>query len=200
MSGATIAAPVARHHLVADIDLWRRNRVWLLYPAGLLVAFTIVGVVASHVFDPSLAVLAVILAAAAGLVYLRKATRYVAVVPEGLLLRAGRRRFVVPFAQLRLARTQTLASVYEAPSRRGQLPALLRRYAGSQVVVVRIDEGSPALAAATRVLGTRSVVERDLVLLVEEASRLAAALVPAIPRRPPTPSARGARSGRRRAS
>lgn len=199
-AGATDAT---RHHLVADADLWRRNRIWLLYPALLLVGFAVLGLAARHTLDPSLLVLAAILAFAGGAVYWRKATRYVSMGPESLLLRAGRRRGAIGFDQLRLTRTQTLGSVYDAPSRRAQLPATLRRYAERPVVVVRVDEGGAGLADAARVLGRRVVLDRDLILLVEGAAALEAQLAPAIPRRPPAPSARAGRSARpsrRRAS
>ncbi len=195
----TGALPATRHHLVADDDLWRRNRLFLGYPALLLLAFTLLGVIVHHVFDPSFLLLAAILGLGAGLVYWRRRTRYVALAPDGLLLQGGLRRCVVAFDQLRLARTQTLGSLYEAPSRRGQLPPTLRRYAARPVLVIRVERDAPALADAARILGRRAVLDRDLVLLVLGAGALEEELAPAIPRRPPPSSGRIQRAGRRRA-
>jgi len=188
------AAP--RYHLVADDDLWRRNRVWLLYPAVLLIGFAILGVVTRHVVDPTLLALAAILIVAGGVIYWRRTTRYVTLVADGLLLHAGWRRCVLGFGELRRARTQTLGSLYDSPSRRGHLPTTLRRYSTRPVLVVRVDQDGAGLGDAARVLGRRIVLERDLILLVEGAGRLEQALAPSIPRRPPAASGRGARPPR----
>ncbi|MHB1524796.1 MAG: hypothetical protein ACYCZN_00700 [Candidatus Dormibacteria bacterium] len=193
MSGeAAIVASAngARHRVLASMEIWRRTRVILIYMAVVMLVGEGITVFGGHKFAPSYLAVAILLLALAAGVYLRQRTHYVEVGPDGLVLHSMFRSEALPYDALRQSRCQPLRVFFEAPTRRELLTGGLKRFAGRPACIVRAERSHDELLKVGRVLGRRTVLDQDLIMLVERAEALDRALQSRIRRRPPTASAK----------
>ena len=178
----------ARHRVLASMELWRRTRVILIYAAMVMLVGEGITAIGGHKFAPSYLVVALLLLALTAGIYVRQRTHYVAVGPDGLVLHSAFRSEALPYAALRQSRCQPLRVFFEAPTRRELLTGGLKRFASSPACIVRAEQSHDELLRAGRVLGRRTVLDQDLIMLVERAEALDRALQTRIRRRPPVAS------------
>jgi len=175
------------------MEIWRRTRVILIYAALVMLVGEGITVFGGHKFAPSYVAVAVLLLALAAAIYWRQRTHYVEVGQDGLLLHTPFRSEALPYEALRQSRCQPLRVFFDAPTRRDLLTGGLRRFAGTQACIVRAELSHEELLQAGRLLGRRTVLDQDLIMLVEHAEALDRALQTRIRRRPPTAAAKAPR-------
>lgn len=196
MTAPSVPAPSdvgARHRVVSSVELWRRTRLIVIYMAVVFLVVEGITVYGHHQFDPSYLVVSVVLLLMAAAIYLRQRTHYVEMGGDGLILRSSFKRMAIPYESLRQSRCQTLRQYFDAPSRRELLKGSLSRFAGLQACIVRVDLDPAELLQVGRLVGRRTVLEQDLILVVQNAAALDRGLQLRIRKRPPAPAARAAR-------
>lgn len=182
-----------RHRVASSVELWRRTRLIVIYMAVVFLVVEGITVYGHHQFDPSYLVVSAVLLLMAAAIYLRQRTHYVELGPDGLLLRSSFKSAAIPYTLLRQSRCQTLRQFFDAPSRRELLTGSLSRFAGMSACIVRVDLDPAELLQIGRLLGRRTVLEQDLILVVQNAAALDRGLQLRIKKRPPAPAARAAR-------
>ncbi len=182
--------------MLSSVELWRRTRVVLIYVALVILVGEGIVVVEHHQFQPSYLVLAALALVMVGAIFWRQRHHYVELGDDALLLRSNLKTARIPYAQLRQSRCQTLRQFFDAPTRRELLTGGLRRYAETPICVVRVEMDAPALLGLGRLLGRRTVLDQDLVLIVQDAEGLDRGLQARIRKRPPAPAAHAARRRR----
>ena len=179
--------------VLTSYELWRR--MWWVLAYGILVMLVGEGITiyGHHGVDPSFLLVLALFLIILGWLYLRHHWHYVALMPEGLLIRRWFRLTTVPYESLRQSKVQPLRSFFDTPNRRSLLSGSLKRYAGSPVCIVRVEMDHDQLLTVGRELGRRTVLDQDLILLVRRADELDRGLRARIRRRPPTSAARPTR-------
>ncbi len=188
-----LASGDGRHKVLVSVEFWRRTRLILLYMAFVMLVGEGITVVKGHVFSPSYVVLAAFLVLLAAAIYWRQRTHYVEVGPEGLVIRSGFKSETISYQNLRQSRCQPLRQFFDAPSRRDLFTGGLRRFSSSPICVVRVELDQAELLRLGKLLGRRTVLDQDLLLLVQGAASLDLALQARIRKRPPTASSRPSR-------
>jgi len=191
--GTTSTAIGERHKVLASVEFWRRTRLILIYMAFVMLVGEGITVVKGHVFSPSYVALAAFLVLLAAAIYWRQRTHYVEVGPEALLIRSGFKSEAILYENLRQSRCQPLRQFFDAPSRRDLFTGGIRRFSSSPICVVRVEMDQAELLRIGRMLGRRTVLDQDLLLLVQGAADLDHALQSKIRRRPPAASSRSSR-------
>ncbi len=186
----TASAVGARHRVLASLEIWRRTRVILIYAALVMLVGEGITVFGGHKFAPSYLAVAVLLLALAAAIYWRQRAHYVEVGQDGLLMHTTFRSEAIPYEALRQSRCQPLRVFFEAPTRRDLLTSGLRRFASTPACIVRAELSHDELLKVGRLLGRRTVLDQDLIMLVEHAEALDRALETRIRRRPPTAAAK----------
>lgn len=195
-SSADVSQEGMRHRVTSSVELWRRTRVILIYVALVILVGEGIILVEHHLFQPSYVVVAVAVLLMAGLIFWRQRHHYVALGPDGLVVRSNFRTSQIPYSQVRQSRCQPLRQFFEAPTRRELLTGSLRRYAASPVCIVRVEMEPSELLTFGRMLGRRTVLDQDLILIVQDPEQLDRGLQLRIRRRPPAPAVRPTRRRR----
>jgi len=183
----------ARHRVLASVEVWRRTRVILIYAALVMLVGEGITVFGGHRFAPSYLAVALLLLVLAAAIYWRQRTHYVELSPDRLLLHSGFRSAALPYEVLRQSRCQPLRVFFDAPNRRELLTGGLKRFAGTPACIVRAELSHEELLKIGRLLGRRTVLDQDLILLVEHAEALERALQARIRRRPPVAATKAPR-------
>lgn len=182
-----------RYPVIASYELWRRMRYMLLYCTVVVLVGEGIAVFGRSGLQPSYLVVAVLFVIIGVVLYIRTRLHYVELGSEGLLLRTPMKLRQLPYADVRQSRSQQMQAYFEAPNRRELFSGSLRRYGGQPICVVRVNTDHELLLQLGRLLGRRTVLDQDLILVVRGADGLDRALHTRIRRRPPAPAARPTR-------
>jgi hypothetical protein len=185
-----------RYRVMSSVELWHRTRVILIYVGMVILVGEGIVVLEHHEFQPSYLAVAVIVLLMAGLIFWRQRHHYVELGPDALVLRSNFRTAGIPYSQIRQSRCSTLRQFFDTPTRRELLTGGLRRYAASSVCIVRVDMEPSQLLSLGRMLGRRTVLDQDLILIVQQPDLLDRGLQLRLRRRPPAPAARTTRRRR----
>lgn len=195
--GVTSPAPQdpvgTRYTVVASYELWRRMRYMLLYCTVVVLVGEGITVFGGAGLEPSYLVVAALFVVIGVALYLRKRLHYVELGNDGLLLRTPLKLRQLPYADIRQSRSQQMRAYFEAPNRRELFSGSLRRYGAQAICVIRVDTDHDLLLQLGRLMGRRTVLDQDLILVVQGADGLDRALHTRIRRRPPAPGARATR-------
>lgn len=181
---------LGRYSVMSSVELWRRTRVILIYVGLVILVGEVIVVVEHHEFQLSYVIVALIALLMAALIFWRRRHHYVELGPDGLVLRSNFATAAIPYTQIRQSRCSTLAKFFDAPNRKDLLTGGLKRYGGTPVCIVRVDAEVDQLLRLGRMLGRRTVLDQDLILMVEHPDLLDHKLQPRLRRRPPAPAAR----------
>jgi hypothetical protein len=184
-----VAGPEGGHHrLIGSIELWRRSRVFLIYAAFVMLAGEGINVFGAHKLDPTYLVIAIAFLLVAAGFYWRQRTHYVALGPEGLHLRSTFKVVELPYELLRQSRCQPVKDFFNTSERRALLTGSLKRLSNRPACILKVEQDHEQLLEAGRMLGRATVVDQQLVMLVDGAEGLDKALQARIRRRPPAAS------------
>jgi hypothetical protein len=185
---------MTRHANLYDLRRWRKNRTLLLATGTVFLVITVAAALLrpNQNVGPLYSVVGSMAFAIAAALWVRQRWSYLGVDGDQLLVRAVSVRQRVPLSEIGRVRVSTLRAIFNSPQRR----RLIGRRAplDTSAVVVRIDDAT-TLLRLRRILGRRCVVERDLVVPVEDPEGLAGEIEAA---RPLRVQAVHARRGRRR--
>jgi hypothetical protein len=182
--------PRPRHQLLTFTSLWRRTETMLFYGVAVLLIGELVTYLDSHKLESQFLVLAVLSLISAAWFHLGSRRHYVQVTPDGLRLNTLRRHELIPFQEIRQARTQLLQALFAAPSRRPLLQRSLRQFERTPACVIRLELAPAQVARLGRAAGRGCAVDQDLILVVSDAKALEDELQTRIRRRPPAPASR----------
>lgn len=187
-----------RHANLYDLQRWRKNRTLLLGTGTLFLVITFGAAVLrpSANTGPLYSIVGSMAYAIAAALWVRQRYSYLGVDGDQLLVRAVSVRQRVPLQSIRRVRVAPLRTVFTTPQRRRVLSRALRRgeWLDREALVVRIED-APLLVRLRRILGRRCVIERDLVVPVDDPHGLAGEIEAARPARVHEASSR---RGRRR--
>ena len=193
-AAAKVASPEGSHHrLIGSLELWRRTRVLLIYAALVLLVGEGINVFGDHRFVPAYIVLAALLLAAAAAIYWRQRTHFVELGANGLRLCANFKAVELPYDQLRQSRCQPVQKFFDTPARRDLLSGTLKRFSSRPACIVKVDQGHEQLLGAGQMLGRGTVVDQELIMMVDGADSLDKALQARIRRRPAAASPKSSR-------
>ncbi|MGH7608636.1 MAG: hypothetical protein ACREOD_01640 [Candidatus Dormibacteria bacterium] len=186
-----------RYPLLTFAATSRRTQVMLLYGAAVL----LIGNLVSYLGDRHQFQIGFVAVAPLVLLVLAVAVRYLTrrhaltVEEEGLRIGSLTRSELVRYELIRLVRVQPLHVVFDAPSRRSQMPRALNSFRDTPACRLRLELDPGEVQRLGRLLGRGTAWDQDLFLLVAQAQELEKLLEPRIRRRQ---SRHTARPGRRR--
>lgn len=183
----------SRHRLIGSVELWRRSRVFLIYAAFVMLVGEGINVFGAHKLAPAYLVIALVLLLVAAAIYWRQRTHYVVLGPDGLHLRSTFRGVELPYELLRQSRCQPVRDFFNTSDRRALLTGTLKRLSNRPACIVKVEQDHEELLEAGKMLGRATVVDQQLVMLVDGAEALDNALQARIRRRPPVASPKPAR-------
>ena len=100
----------------------------------------------------------------AALLYVYSRRTYVEFRDEGVLVRQFMRSAVIPYTDIEKARLETLEHIFDRPERKRMQTKTVRSLYKTSAVCLRIRSGDNLPDELRRVLGARTVVEREAVL------------------------------------
>ena len=188
---------VARHHILYDVERWRRARTWLLLPGTVCALTAILVTVLKPASGGALGytVVAVALYTVATSLWSRQRFSYMACEGDRLVVRTLGSVRRLGGADIDRVRVMRLSAVFNRPDRRGLLPRPTDRWLATDAVAVRLRESADTRGLA-RMLGRRCVVDDLLLVPVTDSAGLVAELVAAVV--PPPVRAQAAAGHRRR--
>jgi hypothetical protein len=193
-------ATATRHHILYDVERWRRYRTWLLLPATVFAMTAILVSLLKPTTGSAFgyAVAAAGLLAVASSLWTRQRFTYLACEGESLVIRTMAASRRLDAADIDRAKLIKLAAVFSRPERRRLLPRPTERWLATEAISIRLRDGVD-LRALRRVVGPRCVIEDTLVVPVAGAAELYAELITQVcPPRPVVSAAGARRRGRRR--
>jgi len=189
-----VASPEGSHHrLLGSLQIWRRTRVFLIYAAFVMLVCEGITVFAAHKLVLGYLLIAAALLLVAAAIYWRQRTHYVVLGPEGLRLRSSFKGVELPYDLLRQSRCQPVKDFFNTSDRRDLLTGTLKRLSNRPACILKVAQDREQLLEAGRMLGRATVVDQQLVMLVDDAEGLDKALQARIRRRPPVVSPKPAR-------
>jgi hypothetical protein len=185
---------MTRHANLYDLRRWRKNRTLLLATGTGFLVITVAGTVLrpQQSIGQLYGLVGSMAYAIAAALWVRQRWSYLMVDGDQLVVRAVSVRQRVALSEVGRVRVSTLRAIFNSPQRR----RLIGRRAplDTGAVVVRIDDAT-MLLRLRRILGRRCIVERDLVVPVENPEGLAGEIEAG---RPARAQAVHGRRGRRR--
>jgi hypothetical protein len=184
-ASAKVASPEGSHHrLIGSLELWRRTRVFLIYAALVMLVGEGINVFGDHSVVPEYLVTAVVLLAAAAAIYWRQRTHFVELGAEGIRLCANFKSVELAYEQVRQSRCQPVQKFFDTPARRDLLSGTLKRFSSRPACIIKVDQDHERLLVAGHMLGRGTVVDQELIMMVDGAESLDKALQARIRRRP----------------
>jgi hypothetical protein len=191
-----------RHHLLYDVERWRRWRLRLLLLATVcLLPAMIIGTRSSS--NAGLiqfyTLISAFLFALAFAFWLRARFSWAQVDDDALVIRvalSGKRR--IPLAEMRRAKVGKLRSAFDRPEKQRLLPRPTAGWLDREALMVRLDEDAVDLVKLRRLVGARCVLGRDLVLPVVGSPELLGDIESRIAPQRPAATAGGGRRRKRR--
>ena len=187
-----------RHANLYDVERWRRNRTLLLLPATVFFLVTLFSNVlpgAAGGGTQFFTLVSAFLFAAAAALWSRQRLGGLAVEGDDLVARVMFNRVRIPLADVRQVRVAKLRSRFGKPERMKRLPRPRARWLDVEAVIIRLDSEAKQLIKLTRLLGSRCLEGRDLIVPVADPQALAAAIEAG---RPAPVAVAAPRRGRRR--
>lgn len=190
----------ARHHILYDVERWRRYRTWLLLPATVFAMtslfLTILKPTSGGAFGYAL--VSAVLYAVASSLWTRQRFTYLSREDDRLVVRTMASTRELRGRDIERARVVRLSAVFHRSDRRHLLPRPVDRWLSTDALVVRLQDSADQ-RGLRRLLGARCLVDDQLVVPVEDPGGLLAEVQEHVaPPRPVISGASGRRRGRRR--
>jgi hypothetical protein len=189
-----VASPEGSHHrLIGSVEVWRRSRVFLIYAAFVMLVGEGITLFGAHKLAPQYLLIALAFLLVAAAIYWRQRTHYVVLGADGIRLRSTFKGVELPYELLRQSRCQPVKDFFNTSDRRDLLTGTLKRLSNRPACILKVEQDHAQLLEAGRMLGRATVVDQQLVMLVDGAEGLDKALQARIRRRPPVVSPKPSR-------